>query len=231
MKYRSTTAVFLLLLGGAVSAQDRGATIGGSASAANMESRTEVAYAGTFGYRFSRVVGMEIEAIFVPAVRSPFPANPVVIQSASSAFADVSRGSVQIYPVPTYDNPGGRIVIFSNGVRIDIPTTTSRLTPYFVAGGGMASVRRTVDFTYPYPILVTQGSPSSPISPGIPVSLRPITEHITSSSSDLALTLGGGLGVRVASQLAVDADLRLFRLLGQQDRNLGRFGVGVRYRF
>jgi len=26
-------------------------------------------------------------------------------------------------------------------------------------------------------------------------------------------------------------DLRLFRLLGDDDRNLGRFGVGVRYAF
>ena len=35
--------------------------------------------------------------------------------------------------------------------------------------------------------------------------------------------------MRVASQLSVDADLRLFRLLGQQDRNLGnlRFDYGT----
>ncbi|MBI4485540.1 MAG: hypothetical protein HY655_05965 [Acidobacteria bacterium] len=55
--------------------------------------------------------------------------------------------------------------------------------------------------------------------------------RITSSTVDMALTLGGGLSVRVARQLMVDADLRMFRLLGQDDRNAGRFGVGVRYRF
>jgi hypothetical protein len=47
----------------------------------------------------------------------------------------------------------------------------------------------------------------------------------------MALTLGGGAGVRVASSLWLDVDLRLFRLLGDDDRNLGRFGVGVRYAF
>jgi 3-hydroxyacyl-CoA dehydrogenase len=45
------------------------------------------------------------------------------------------------------------------------------------------------------------------------------------------MTLGGGLDVRVASQLSIEADLRLFRLMGETDRNVGRFGVGVRYRF
>src|SRR6266511_3546555 len=102
MRLASTTA-FLILFGAAVSAQDHGAVIGGSVSAANMENRTEVAFAGTFGYRFSRVVGMEIEATFVPTVRSPFPTNPFVIQDAASAFAGVSRASIQIYPVPTYE--------------------------------------------------------------------------------------------------------------------------------
>jgi hypothetical protein len=31
--------------------------------------------------------------------------------------------------------------------------------------------------------------------------------------------------------MSVDADLRLFRLIGNEDLNVGRFGVGVRYRF
>jgi hypothetical protein len=35
----------------------------------------------------------------------------------------------------------------------------------------------------------------------------------------------------VASQLAVEADLRLFRILDDEDRNIGRFGVAARYRF
>jgi len=173
---------------------------------------------------------MEIETTFVPTIRSQFPSDPV-IQNTSSVVSSGSLSVIQIYPPPTSSNPDGRIVIFSNNARIDIPTTTSRLTPYFVAGGGIANVRRTFDFTYSYPILVSPGSPTSPITPGFPLPVRPFTEHFTSSSNDLALTLGGGLGVRVASQLSVDADLRLFRLLGQQDRNLGRFGVGVRYRF
>jgi opacity protein-like surface antigen len=87
-------------------------------------------------------------------------------------------------------------------------------------------VRRTADFSYPVPLV-----PNTAIPSGVLPQLRPIITPVASSSNDLALTIGGGVDIRVVKQLAVEADLRLFRLLGQEDRNLGRFGVGVRYRF
>jgi len=216
-------------------AQDRGAAVvGGSVSAANMDSRTDVAYAGTFGYRFNRVVGLEIEATLVPRVRSAFPTDRVVIQGVSTATTAVpstlSGSIVQIYPTPFYANPTGRIVIFTNSARIEIPTTTPRVTPYFVAGGGVASVRRTADFIYPVPIPLPVAAPGVAPTPIIP-QYRQVTQRVVSSSTDLAVTIGGGASIRVSSSFSVDADLRLFRLLSDDDRNLGRFGVGARYRF
>ncbi len=115
-------------------------------------------------------------------------------------------------------------MLFTNAARIDIPTTSRRVTPFFAAGGGVASVRRTADFSYPFPLLPA-------VSPALPIDVRPITQRVTASSTEMTLTLGGGVGVRVASSLWVDADLRVFRLFGDEDRNLGRFGVGVRYAF
>jgi opacity protein-like surface antigen len=117
-------------------------------------------------------------------------------------------------------------VIYTSNARIDIPTTTTRLTPYFVAGGGAATERRTADFSYPWAL---------PPTPG-PVEVPFTTLRVASTSTDLAVTLGGGIGVRVLSQLSVDVDVRLFRLFGSKgyypkDHNVGRFGVGVRYRF
>jgi opacity protein-like surface antigen len=116
-------------------------------------------------------------------------------------------------------------VLLTNTARIDIPTTSTRVTPFFSAGGGVANVRRTADFGYEFPLpLLPPGTPTLPI-------VRPFVQHITASSTDMALTLGGGTGVRVAKSLWLDVDLRLFRLLGDDDQNLGRFGVGVRYAF
>ena len=220
---RLTTLCLFLLpsIPAVVTAQDRpSAFVSGGVSAANMESRTDVALAGAFGYRFSRVVAFSIEATLVPTVRTAFPVSgPVILSAGTSTTAT----SVVIFPGPVYTNPDGRIVLFTNVARIDIPTTSRRVTPFFIAGGGVANVRRTADLTYPFPLL-TPGTPTIPV-------LRPITERITSSSTDLALTLGGGVGVRLVSSLSLDVDLRIFRLLGQDDRNLGRFGVGVRYAF
>ena len=198
------------------------AFVGGGVSAVNMESRTDIAYSGSFGYRFSPIVSLVIEAMAVPEVHASFPAhNPIILSESGSNTGT----SVAIFPGPTYSNPGGRIVLFTNAARIDIPTTSTRVTPFFTAGGGIANVRRTADFTFPYPI------PFLPaVSPTLPIR-APFTQRVTASSTDLALTLGGGVGVRVGSSLWLDADLRVFRLMGDDDRNLGRFGVGVRYQF
>jgi opacity protein-like surface antigen len=215
------SVVFALMVSLPAAAQDRGsAFVAGSVSAANTESRTEIALTGAFGFRFSRVVSFVLEATAVPSAEPVFPTNPVIL----SAGAAPPSTSVAIFPGPTYSNLGGRIVLLTNTARIDIPTTSTRVTPFFSAGGGVANVRRTADFSYELPLpLFPPGTPTLPV--------RPFFQHITSSSTEMALTLGGGAGVRVAKSLWLDVDLRLFRLLGDDDRNLGRFGVGVRYAF
>ena len=43
--------------------------------------------------------------------------------------------------------------------------------------------------------------------------------------------MGGGVGIKAATHLWIDADLRLIRILGAEDQNVGRFGVDVRYGF
>src|SRR5262245_29100147 len=222
----AVTIALILGLSASAAAQDRtSAFVGGSVSAANTANHTEIAFAGLFGYRFSRVVSFVIEATVVPDVRGPFPVDSPFIQTTNSSTSNsVSSSSLVVFPGPFFSNPGGRIVLFTNTARIDIPTTSSRVTPFFAAGGGVANVRRTADFGIPFPLVPT-------LPPGLPIDIRSITQRVTSSSTDLTLTIGGGVGVRVASSLWLDADLRVFRLFGDEDRNLGRFGVGVRYAF
>jgi hypothetical protein len=230
-------AIVLLLFlsaSGALAADERTAAVGGNVSAMDIDSYTALSFSGSFEYRFSRVVGLEVEATLAPTLKSPFPTNGYQILAASSTSPAVTGAltgvGLAIYPGPTYTNADGRAVIFSNNVRIAIPTTTKRLEPYFVAGGGMASVRHSADVVYgPIPLVGTPNPPTGIVVPALPV--RQFTQHVTSSSNDLALTLGGGLSVRTTSQFWIDADLRLFRLLGNTDRNVGRFGVGFRYRF
>jgi len=237
MRDRVATAVLVLGVSrGAWAVDERGAAVGADIAAFNMQSRTDVSFGATFEYRFTDIVGLEIGATVVPTIRAAFPANPVTIQDSLASTA-----VLQIFPGPSYSNPGGRAVLFVNSVRIHIPTTGPRIDPYFVAGGGIAMVRRSADLTFPIGFATTPIGFTSTISPivapipipiPIPIpQIRTVTQRVTSSTTDLALTLGGGLGVRVTRQVWIDADLRLFRLLGDQDQNVGRFGAAVRYRF
>jgi opacity protein-like surface antigen len=230
-------AIVLLLVlsaSGALAADERTAAVGGNVSAMDIDSYTALSFSASFEYRFSRVVGLEVEATLAPKLKSPFPNSGYNILAGSSTAAAVTGAltgvGLAIYPAPTYTNADGRAVIFSNNVRIAIPTTTARLEPYFVAGGGMATVRHTADLVYgPVPLAVTPNPPTGIVFPPLPV--RQFTQRVTASSNDLALTLGGGLSVRTTPQFWIDADLRLFRLLGDTDRNVGRFGVRARYGF
>ena len=199
-----------------------------------MDSRTSWSFAGSFEYRFNRVAGLEIEATAVPTLKSDSPGVSILASSGTTGYmissltspASSITSSLTIFPQPQFVNRRGRAVIFTNNVRVHIPTTANRVDPYFVAGGGIANVRRTADLVFG-PITLPPGLVGVPL----PFPTRSFTEPFSSSSVDLALTLGGGLGVRAASRLWIDADLRLFRLLGDADRNAGRFGVGVRYTF
>jgi opacity protein-like surface antigen len=66
-------------------------------------------------------------------------------------------------------------------------------------------------------------------APGIPVVIPPRT--IMQSSTDLALTLGGGVSLLVTAHLSIDVDLRYARLIAHRDLDVGRLGVGLSYRF
>ena len=218
----------LALLPAPAAAQDgRGASVAGGVSATNMESTTTASLSGAFEYRFTPVVGLEVEAALVPTLKASFPEEPLTIQSAATELSSLggAPGAIlQVFPAPSLTNFGGRLVVLTNAVRLRIPTNAARIEPFFVAGGGVASMRQTADIVYSFPILTL-------VPPGSALPLRTITQRVTRSEVDLALTLGGGAGIRVARHLSVDVDLRLLRLMGDADRNVGRFGVAARYVF
>ena len=218
-------AAAIALPAAAVAQDERGAVVSGSVHATNIDSNTDIGVGGTFGYRFSRVFGLEIEAAVVPKLSGPVGPFPVILSNAITWSSLDGSVSPQIFPGPTISDTGGRLVVFTNNARVEIPTASDRVLPYFVAGGGIASTRRTAQIVYSTPTL-----PTVPALPTVPLP-RSISQPLVSASTDLALTIGGGLGVRVARRMWIDVDLRLIRLLGSDDVNVGRFGVGVRYRF
>ena len=209
--------VLTLITATPLAAQDAGAIVSASVAAASLDGATSVTFTGSGGYRFNRYVGLEVEVTAIPTLRGPFPSsgNDVVIQNFASASL--------VFPPPNLSNENGRAVFVTNDVRVELPTSAERLIPFFVAGAGVGSIRRTADYSYRIGILPPIGGGGGGI--------QTVTQPLIASSTDVALTIGGGVAVKIASRASVDADVRYFRLLGETDRNVGRFGAGVRYRF
>ena len=218
---------------------DRGASAGASVSATNMDSHTSWSFSGSFEYRVNRVAGFEVEATAVPSLQSDFPGVSILSSSSVTALTSLTgeftfndsslptRLLPAIFPQPRLENERSRAVFFTNNIKVPIPTTADRIDPYFVAGGGVANVRHTADFVVS-PIILNGLPPGIVLPPSL---LETRTTPLRSSSTSLALTVGGGAAFRVWSRAWIEADLRMFRMLGDEDQNAGRFGVGIRYRF
>jgi opacity protein-like surface antigen len=221
-RHAAALALLALLLPAPAGAQDeQGATVGAAASAASLESTTAFSFSGSGGYQFSRNLALEIEATAVQGLKSRIADRPTILSAFDLQAALVGTGLTPvIFPTPTFRSVDGRAVFFTTNVRAQLPTPSARLTPFFVAGGGAANLRHTIEINFPRPLLPA----------GVLIPIR-LPQRVVDSTTNLALTIGGGVDVRIASRAAVTADLRYFRLFGEQDSNVGRFGVGVRYRF
>ena len=131
------------------------------------------------------------------------------------------------------DNANGSITAFTTNVRLEIPTTPARIVPFVVMGGGVANVKETAD-------IIIAGGPVIDVSllGGLPLDLGSliypppdIRAPYTISTTELALTVGGGVSILAIHGMSIDVDLRYLHLMGTEDRSIGRFGAGVSYRF
>jgi opacity protein-like surface antigen len=110
---------------------------------------------------------------------------------------------------------------------MEIPTISDRVVPFVIGGGGVAAATSSSTVYYLVPEVLAQleamGISPQPILPG------PI--HLDNTTTQMALTLGGGASFLVTRHLAADLDLRVLHTLGGNGINIGRFGGGVSYRF
>ena len=166
-------------------------------------SKTTAAGTASFGFRFNRVVGFEMEVTDVPKLH-----------------VDVGNGR------------SGKALMFLTNFRLSIPPIFDRLTTYVVGGGGVTNVRwdalAVQRRRLPLAIVVPRGRgqptralPSIPSDRDVP----------TPGNAVLTFDGGAGLSVRIWKGLAVDIDGRGYRLVSQRDHGIGRFGAGLEYRF
>jgi opacity protein-like surface antigen len=210
---RLIIATGLLFTATVASAQtSSGPIVSGTVGAVAIDSTTDFAFSVAAGYRFNRAFGLGIELTSVPDMSSEY------------------RYPFRVLPISpiNYRAPDGEVTTFTTNVRLEIPTTSARIIPFVVAGGGFAEVKQGYDL-YILAATATFEITSTPVGATIPTIYPPYP--YVQSSMNLALTFGGGVGLLAGEHFSIDVDLRYLRLSGQQDRNVGRFGLGASYRF
>jgi hypothetical protein len=210
-------AISLILVAHAHAQSGSGAVTSGSVAAAVVDAGTSVSLAGSVGYRFNRVRGLGVEITSIPTLKFTLPT------AVPSPYASV-----------VYSNADGNALFFTTNVRVEIPTVSRRVLPFAVGGGGIASTIQRYTVTV-RPLLppVPVGSIGGPVGTVIvlPAPISPIVTRPESSSTGLALTLGGGVSVLATQHISIDIDLRSLYIRGNPNGSIGRFGVGASYRF
>jgi opacity protein-like surface antigen len=135
MHSRPVTGYVLVILGfvisGTASAQQPalgGRQLSGIVGVSTFDGHIADAEAITAGYRFNQIFGFEIGAERVPGLR----------------FSESEDGSLALW-VPTSSN-NGRALLFTGNAVATIPVDLFGLSPYVLAGPGMANLQQSVRF-------------------------------------------------------------------------------------
>jgi hypothetical protein len=228
-------AIAVLVPGRASAQTDSGGFASVAVSALSIDDDSTTSIAATIGYRLNPILSLGVEFTSVPTFRPavpnfPIPARlrtptpiPLNVVPPGGAAVDIA-----IFPSPsiTIEGEDGHATIFTGNLRLSIPTRWPRLRPYLVAGGGVGNVTDEVRFSISYnPTVPFAGFPGTfPMTPSF-------SEVFRRSTTDFAMTFGGGVSVIMTERWSIDADARYLGITGHRDINTGRYGGGVTFRF
>lgn len=214
------TITFLALTGSLLAAPQSafaqaGALVNGAVGVVTANDSTDLEVSAGVGYRFNRALSFGLEFTHIPSFESR---QPVFYPLAAAARICCGLGD---------DDFDGHATVFTTNVRLEVPTTVRRVIPFVIGGGGLASLTEEFPIYYALPLadLAGLGLPTS-----IP-NILPGPQNYSTTTLAMALTLGGGGTFLLTDHLGIDADLRVLKLLAQDNRTIGRFQVGASYRF
>jgi opacity protein-like surface antigen len=215
MTFRKLVPALLIVLlfacPGLVRAQ--GAIVNGAVGVAAADGATDLEVSGGIGYRFNRAIAFGIEFTHMPDLDP----RGVYAFSQLRVCCGIGNGDFK-----------GHATVFTTNVRVEVPTTLRRVIPFVVGGGGVASMTEKFPIYYAVPL----AAQLSALGLSIPApNILPGPQNYSTTTLAMALTLGGGASFMVSDHLGVDADLRVLQLIADDGRTLGRFQVGVSYRF
>ena len=217
-------AAALILAGSGVAVAqpipDTGGRVFGLIGGSFGDGGTTVMTAGGAGLRLTRQLGLDFEVMHIPELDMSDD-DEFVIQRA--------RPYVAIFPPITFDRDGS-LTTFLTRFTVDFPVAGNRLIPFVSAGGGIGHLSQRTesrfdrDIPIAEPLLNSANSASTRL-----IFPRPVFDR---SETGLALTVGGGVDVRLWRGLGVGADVRWLRLLGElEDLDVANVVARVSYRF
>ena len=160
----------------------------------------------------------------------------------------IPEGAVPFFGMDVFERPRQDVTTFLTKMVVEFPVADGRLFPYLAAGGGVGRVTARPGAAggfMPWWLAAdwifndSLPAPASGSDPGIDnADTADFFHHVTfprfsdSSSLGLALSLGGGVDVRLWRGLGVGVDVRWLRVLLDYDHvDTAQVGLGVSYRF
>ncbi|HUQ88249.1 MAG TPA: outer membrane beta-barrel protein [Vicinamibacterales bacterium] len=211
----------------AAQTSDERVTVTFTAAAASLAGDSDLALAGTAGYRFTDHLSFEGDFTWIDGSdgggrypvfalgdsrRTTVGVNDLLSRTTGIFTSlDLRLPTLPSIPIPVegFDvSSEGETLIGTLGVRYEPAVQTARFRPY--VSGGLGINRTTQEFEV-----------------SIGTAIRDVEESI--SDSGFALSAGGGASIRLFSSVWVNADAKYFRL--SRDRNVIRFGGGLGLRF
>jgi opacity protein-like surface antigen len=215
----------ILAVPAAAQAQEERIIVNFTPAFASVGGDSELALAGSAGYRFTEHFFFEGDFTWIDAAAGGdrdrvFPLGGTqlttrnvndMLSRTTARFGRFDLRNLPNFPIPVEGfsvSTDGQTMIGTLGVRYEPTVQTARFRPYLSGGLGFNHTEQEV--------MVSIGTAD-----------RDISESI--SHSGFAFSAGGGAGIRLFSSVWANADAKYFRL--SRDRNVIRFGGGVGLRF
>ena len=193
------------------------------------------------GIRLTPHLGLDLELVHLSGVGGAERADMGYFSPG------ILEGAIPFFGVGAVERPRRDVTTFLTRMVVEFPVADGRLFPYLAAGGGVGRVIARPgagDGLIPWVLADSISNESSPAhasrsDPGIDnTDTVYFFDHMTfprfgdSSALGLALSLGGGVDVRLWRGLGVGVDVRWLRVLLDYDHvDTAQVGVSVSYRF
>ena len=183
------------------------------------DGETAILTSGGAGLRLTRTLGIDFELLHVSD-----------LELSDDRFFILARPTLGALLPPFDIDHEGSVTAFLTKFTVEFPVAGNRLIPFVSGGGGIGHLSEEIEFGFNDSDSRFAGRLGPVFDEPRPAIFPP--PHIERSETGLALTVGGGLDVRLWRGLSVGADVRWLRLLAGQDKfDFAQIASRVSYRF